>query len=52
MMIEKHKTVIMREMLKSQNFTNIADISLHSSDASDIISDEEKNLESLGIQID
>ena len=40
MMIAKHKTVIMREMLQRDDFKNIEEISLHSSDASDIISEQ------------
>lgn len=46
-MITKHKTEILREMLKQRNVINIDEISLHSSDGSDILSSTEKKLSEL-----
>ena len=46
-MFAKHKTDIMREMLQIKNVINIDEISLHSSDGSDIISSTEKKLSEL-----
>lgn len=51
MMMAKHKTEIMREMLTTSNLVDIAEISIHSSDASDIISDKDKKLGALEEQI-
>ena len=43
-MFNKHKTEVMREMLQIKNVINLDEISLHSSDGSDIISSTEKRL--------
>ena len=45
--LAKHKTDIMREMLHTKYEVNIDEISLHSSDGSDIISSTEKKLSEL-----
>lgn len=47
-LIAKHKTDIMREMLHTNNVINIDDISLHSSDGSDIISSTDRKLSENG----
>ena len=41
----------MREMLQSNNFFNIDEISLHSDDASDIISEHDAQLNTHVLQI-
>ena len=46
-MFAKHKTEIMREMLQTKIAINLEEISLHSSDGSDIISSTEKKLSEL-----
>ena len=43
-MISKHKTDIMREMLFTKTLINFDEISLHSSDGEDIISSTDKKL--------
>ena len=42
--LAKHKTDIMREMLQTKNLIDLDKISLHSSDGSDIISSTEKKI--------
>ena len=48
----KHKTEVMREMLHTTDLINLDDISLHSSDDSDIISSTEKKLSEFEQQMD
>lgn len=52
MIIAKHKTEIMRDMLATKDVINFDDISLHSSDGSDIISSTEQRLSELERQIE
>lgn len=52
MMIAKHKTEIMRDMLATKDLINFDEISLHSSDGSDIISSTEQKLSELERQIE
>lgn len=50
-MLEKHRTEVMREMLQEDTFINFDDISLHSSDGSNIITSTDKKLSELEQQI-
>ena len=46
-MVEKHRTEVMREMLQTDTLINFENISLHSSDASNIITSTDKKLSEL-----
>lgn len=51
-MVEKHRTVVMREMLQTDTMINFDEISLHESDGTNIISSTDKKLSELEQRIE
>jgi len=51
LLLAKHKTEVLREMLQTSNLINIDEISLHSSDDSNFLSSTDKKLSEIEQQL-